>query len=648
MDPSGHQPVSRRSALKGAGLAGLAFAVPAAHPGQAAAETAPAAHPGAVELAAQPARGPRFGVNYLPSLAWWYTWEDWSSESVRADLFAIAGLGFDHIRIQCLWPLFQPNGGYVSTTMLGNLTALLDIAAEARLDVEVTVLDGYLSGYAFYPAWQSGRNVLTDSGMVAAEKALFAKLASAVAGHPAFLGFDLSNEIDNIVGNQPGGVTMDQGDTWATELLSYCDQVAPGRQHVNGVSQNPWFYGYGFSRSMMTSAGAMTAVHYYDFSGNATTSPAHEAEFMIELAKAYAADPSRVVWLEEFGVSAAPGSWVPAEGLPDFLEQYIRNVMSCPDLWGWTLWASHDIRPAFTGFGSIEYGFGMLDVSNKPTALGTRVAGLIREFRASPPQPAQRATALVLPDSMSPTPGAAGQPFVDLIASQGIRPAIVLQSRAGDQAYLQARGITKLITIAEVDLLDGQSYASLTAAFNNVGISSDSAVSTGNLDGYGDSYSAQALAAAGLPAGASVTDRGLTFTWPSAAPGQDDNMQAGGQGVAVPGAKAGAAALGLLGAATNGPSTSEVALAYTDGSTAAATVTFSDWTLNGGSVSPAAGNDIVATMAYRNAKASGGAQQLKTYVFAAQVPLDTTRTLAKIAIASPDRGTVNIFAITTG
>src|SRR5450432_322706 len=92
---------------------------------------------------------PRFGVNYTPSKHWWYSWLDWDQKSIAADLQAIAALGMDHIRIQCLWPIFQPNINYVSDTALQRLRALLDLADQAGLDVEVTVLDGWLSGFAF-------------------------------------------------------------------------------------------------------------------------------------------------------------------------------------------------------------------------------------------------------------------------------------------------------------------------------------------------------------------------------------------------------------------------------------------------------------------------------------------------------------------
>jgi hypothetical protein len=81
-------------------------------------------------------------------------------------------------------------------------------------------------------------------------------------------------------------------------------------------------------------------------------------------------------------------------------------------------------------------------------------------------------------------------------------------------------------------------YSSLSAAFDNVGITSDTAPGAGKVDGAGYSFSAQALAAAGAQPGGAVTAGGLTFTWPNAAAGQADNVAAGGQAFALRGSGA--------------------------------------------------------------------------------------------------------------
>ena len=112
--------ISRRnflttSALASAGaMAGLAPLL--------AAQTAPALPNGAM----------RFGVNFTPRKRWWYCWLDWDKQAIADDLGGIAGLGMDHIRIQCLWPLFQPGISTVSDRMLENLHSLLEAAEFIR------------------------------------------------------------------------------------------------------------------------------------------------------------------------------------------------------------------------------------------------------------------------------------------------------------------------------------------------------------------------------------------------------------------------------------------------------------------------------------------------------------------------------------
>lgn len=140
----------------------------------------------------------RMGVNYVPTRSWWYAWADWDTRSIRQDLRDITDLGLDHIRIQLLWPDFQPNASYVRGEMVDRLEEMLDLAGEAGLQVEVTVLNGQLSGFLFTPAWliQGGsspvKNFMTDSQLIADQQFLFTTLAKRIGTHPAFLGFDIA------------------------------------------------------------------------------------------------------------------------------------------------------------------------------------------------------------------------------------------------------------------------------------------------------------------------------------------------------------------------------------------------------------------------------------------------------------------------
>ena len=169
-----------------------------------------------------------------------------------------------------------------------------------------------------------------------------------------------------------------------------------------------------------------------------------------------------------------------------------------------------------------------------------------------------------------------------------------------------------------------------------------------NLDGDGYSFSATALANAGLTPGATVTADGLSFTWPNVAACSNDNILAFGQTMLVNGT-AGATTLGLLGISTNGGSQGTIVINYTDGTSSTATVSSNDW-----ASSPGSGDTAVATMAYRNS-ISGGSQSITMYVFATTVPVDSSKTVASInfpdvsnTIGSGNTTAMHIFAVSLG
>ena len=442
--------LTRRDLVK-AGVVGLAALVPAVNFMKAAAPAATAAA----------GRGLRFGVNYVPRKNWWYGWLDWDGQAVREDFEAIRELGMDHIRIQCLWPVFQPGINYVSSEALERLHELLDLAQSAQLDVEVAVLDGWLSGYAFMPAWvtplatDTSHNVFIHPEIIEAEKLLFTAIGRSVGGHQRFLGFDLGNEIGVLqeMAGLNSAVTPEQADRWATTMLAYCLEICPGKFHVNGVDDSHWFSDIGFSRENLGRTGSATVVHCYaywtgaldhyryDDAGNL-----HLAEYMVELARAYHRDPQRAVWVQEVGTSE---EWMPEAYMPEYASKLLQNAAECQRVWGFTWWCSHDINPAMKGFLSLEYGLGLLDQRNRMKPLGKALSGLFTEWRKHPPAEIARPVALVIPDrGLSKKSGSAdwslATQYMDLVKG-GVRPAIVLESRVDDKGYLQSRGIEELI-----------------------------------------------------------------------------------------------------------------------------------------------------------------------------------------------------------
>lgn len=405
----------------------------------------------------------RFGVNYVPSKNWWYSWVDWNKYSIEEDLHAIASLGMDHIRAHCLWSIFQPNSTYVSETAIDRVQELLEIADKCGLDVELTVLNGFLSGFAFYPtfsqatAWEKRKNIFTNPNMIKAEKYLLSKIAERIGKHKRFLGFDIGNEI-NVLQSFGDTFTISEGDKWLVEMMQFCEHVAPGKIHVNGVDHSPWFNDIAFSREKMAKTGAVTSIHtWIEFTGALQkygpmeTGCTHLTEYCIELAKAYNTDKDRLVWVQEFGASP---DWMPENIISDFAEQTIIKALTCENVWGFTWWCSHNLDRKLEGFHSLEYDLGLLDHMNNVKSVGKRMAELIKRYKANPIEAIERPIALVLPDELfacnkedyqyPDNPGwKLAKQYMSLI-DEGIRPSIVLERSLSNSEYLISRGIKEL------------------------------------------------------------------------------------------------------------------------------------------------------------------------------------------------------------
>ena len=400
----------------------------------------------------------RFGVNYVPSKNWWFSLADWDRRSVDADLRDIASLGMDHIRIMLLWSELQPNSTYVRGEQLDRLAELLDLADARDLDVEVTVLNGAVSGVLFVPPYlisnSNGRirNVLTDPVAIDREQWVLSQVAARIGHHRRFLGFDLSNEIHWFAIPLGMAATQAQGDAWHDAMFSTCEQVAPGKVHVSGIDHWPWQNDAYWTRQGLGTAGTMTANHTWagwtgviQQYGALSTPSTHYSEYFIEVIKAFHTDLQRKVWIEETGMSTV---WMDAADIPSWTEQSIRTMASCDNLFGITWWDSHDLNPKLSGYVNLEYDLGLFTNDRKLKPIGATIKRLVAEFDAHPPAPLGRPVALVLPDDMPPWTGFF-EPFMKLI-DQGTRPAVVLQSRSTDAAYLAARGIERLITLDEV------------------------------------------------------------------------------------------------------------------------------------------------------------------------------------------------------
>jgi hypothetical protein len=184
---------------------------------------------------------------------------------------------------------------------------------------------------------------------------------------------------------------------------------------------------------------------------------------------------------------------------------------------------------------------------------------------------------------------------------------------------------------------------SILTYFNNTGIINNHSSTSPGFDMVGHSYSAQALAKDGATPGKLLHIDGFTFMWPDDFANNPDNIVTQGQTIPLSGS---GTTLGILGAASNGPSKGMLLVHYTDGDEQGIVVGFSDWTLNGGSTKKLLpGERIALEMPYRD-RDDGQTRRVHTYVFFTQVPLLKGKTVESVTLpAVVNQGHLHIFAL---
>ncbi len=407
----------------------------------------------------------RFGVNHTPSGDWFYDWLRPSVERRRRDYDAIAGLGLDHVRILPLWPILQPNRTLIRSEAVQHVRESVEAAGAAGLDASVDVLQGHLSGFDFVPAWLSSwhaGNMFTDPRAIDAQAHLVQALDEALGDLPNFLGLTIGNEVNQFSSGahpSPMPATPEQITAWL-DALHGRGQRDPRQFRLNAEYDAVWFDdGHAFLPTHSARFGEMSVIHSWVFNGTAqgygamSTAGIHHAEYLIQLAEAFAARADRPVWLQEVG---APLNHITVDEAPDFLEGTIRAAADSASLWGVTWWCSHDVPRRLGDFPDLEYGLGLIDEHGTVKPIGHRFARLAEELRRRPELPSRRSVAVVVPVDDGDVPiarselapgGGVFETWMRLV-DEGRRPALVTSRQAASAEALLARGIVEVVDAA--------------------------------------------------------------------------------------------------------------------------------------------------------------------------------------------------------
>lgn len=409
----------------------------------------------------------RFGVNYVPSTDWMFQWQSVEESAIRRDLEAIATLGLDHVRLFPLWPTLQPNRTLIRRRALDDVALVVDIAAEFGLDASVDVVQGHMSGFDFIPAWLVNwhdGNMFTDQPAIDAQAALVAAVYDAVRDRPNFTGLTLGNELNQFQPPNPAAMPADtvQVTHWLESLLGAPRDKDPRHVVTHSENDHLWYRdGHPFVPAHASRLGDVTTVHSWIFNGVAgrygalSDESVRHAEWMIELARAFATDLDRPVWLQEVG---APDRHLAESEMPEFLERTVAAALTTERLHAVTWWCSHDVSRDLGDFKDLEYSLGLLDVDNRVKPLGRRYAEVVADARRSAPAPTPRTSAVVVDVDEADLPLrrtdlAPGGPVFEhwhRLRAAGEAVTVVTSRTAAEPAALAARGVNRVVETAAV------------------------------------------------------------------------------------------------------------------------------------------------------------------------------------------------------
>lgn len=382
----------------------------------------------------------RFGVNYTPRAGWFHHWLDFSEHEVAHDLDAIAELGVDHVRIFPLWPLVQPNRSLIRPAALADVERVIELAGERDLGVAVDGLQGHLSSFDFVPAWLTSwhrREMFRDPEVVASTAAYVGELARAAGAHPNTFAVTVGNEVNQFTGGvhpEPYAADEDDVTRWLDTMIDAIRAGAPEALALHACYDATWYDdAQPFTPRHAAEKGDLTVVHSWVFNGTAQrygpdafATRAH-ARYLVEIARAFHAEPGREVWMQELG---APRNVLPEASVLPFIEHTMDALADAPELFGVTWWCSHDVSRDLADFPDLEYDLGLIDAQGRIKPEGAAFRDAIARWRSRPAAtPASRAELHWDPAdggraALAPG-GALFDRYMDLAQSEG-HPRIVL------------------------------------------------------------------------------------------------------------------------------------------------------------------------------------------------------------------------------
>jgi endo-1,4-beta-mannosidase len=163
------------------------------------------------------------GANYWASHAGHRMWERWDATIVDRDLALAQSMGLNALRTFFWSPQLNPRPGVVDERVLSRFSELLDVARRRGIGIFPTFFVGHMSGIDWDIPWRQGRDFCADPYMVYWETDLVRRVVGRFRGHPAILGWILTNELPNYTGS----LAPETATTWTRAMYQAVKEADP-------------------------------------------------------------------------------------------------------------------------------------------------------------------------------------------------------------------------------------------------------------------------------------------------------------------------------------------------------------------------------------------------------------------------------------
>jgi len=364
------------------------------------------------------------GVNFWSRADGPRMWDRYDGDVVREELRVLADHGLDVTRSFCFWPDFVPEPERLDELVLDRFADFLDAHSEAGLGTIPTFIVGHMSGENWDPAWRGGRDLYKDVWLVAQQAWFASEIAQRFGGHPAVVGWLITNEMPLYA----GPASIDDVTSWARLMVQAVRSA--GAQQPISLGDGAWGvelsgHDNGYSLRALEPLIDFVGPHVYPMQDDQVREFL-TAAFTCELAGGF----GKQVVLEEFGVSS---DFASDEHAADYYRQVLYTTLLAGAR-GWLAWNNCDFDDLRDQdpyrHHAFELHFGLTDSTGRPKAqlhAFASFADLARELSATGWEPVRGDVAIVVPEHLERV-----LPFTQPAYRQDIRDDLF-------QAYIAAR-----------------------------------------------------------------------------------------------------------------------------------------------------------------------------------------------------------------